>query len=275
MNLGAVITASAGNQGNSNGMSSPACVTDVVGVGATWDFTGGPITFLGCTETSTAPKQTACFSNRSATTDLYGAGAFVTSTGRNGLTSTFGGTSMASPMAAGCAIALRQAAPDSSVAERIAALVQAPTTVTDPVSGRSYPFLDCVDAVDRITANQLPVLSLADASIAEGDGGAGSMAFAITLSKAATGDGVSLSLSTVATAGTGNAATPGSDYLAANAQVIHIPAGQSAASFGVKVLGDGKREADEVFRVRINELVGAEAANSEALGTIVDDDAAR
>ena len=117
-----------------------------MGVGATWDFSGGPVTYLGCTDSSTAPMQPACFSNRSATTDLYAAGAYVTSAGYAGGTSTYGGTSMAAPMVAACAVALKQAAPLASVEQRIEAMKLSPTRVGDPVSGRSYPFLDCMDA---------------------------------------------------------------------------------------------------------------------------------
>ena len=148
---GALVSASAGNQGNSTATSAPACIAAAVNVGATWDFTGGSRTFLGCTETATAPKQPACFANRSATTDLYAAGAFVTAAGFDGTTSTYGGTSQASPMVAACAAALKQAAPASTVAQRVEAMRLAPTRVTDPVSGRSYPFLDCVDALRLVT----------------------------------------------------------------------------------------------------------------------------
>ena len=77
-NLGITVVASSGNAGNSNASSAPACVRDAVGVGATWDFYGGSRTFLGCTESSTMPRQPTCFTNRSTTTDLYAAGAFVT-----------------------------------------------------------------------------------------------------------------------------------------------------------------------------------------------------
>lgn len=145
--VGAVVTVSAGNQGDSQAMSAPACVRNALGVGATWDFHGGAIDFLGCSETSTAPKQTACFSNRSATTDLYAAGAFVTSTGLGGGRSSYGGTSQAAPMAAACAVALRQAAPVATVGQRMDAMKLSMTQVRDPVSGRDYPFLDCLDAV--------------------------------------------------------------------------------------------------------------------------------
>ena len=143
---GAVVTVSNGNQGDSARSAAPACVAKAVGVGATWDFSGGSTTYLGCTETSTAPMQTACFSNRSATTDLYAAGAFVTSAGNTGGTSIYGGTSMAAPMVAACAVALKQAAPIASVEQRIEVMKLSPSRVTDPVSGRSYPFLDCMDA---------------------------------------------------------------------------------------------------------------------------------
>jgi hypothetical protein len=144
---GAVVTVSTGNDHNSSMTEAPACVRNAVGVGATWDFNGGAITFLGCSDASTAPKQTACFSNRSTTTDLYAAGAFVTATGFTGTTSTYGGTSQAAPMVAACAAALKQAAPASTVDQRVEAMRLAPTQVADPVSGHSYPFLDCVDAL--------------------------------------------------------------------------------------------------------------------------------
>lgn len=144
---GAVVTVSSGNQGSSTSTAAPACLRKAVGVGATWDFTGGQATYLGCTESGTAPMQLACFSNRSPTTDLFAAGAFVTSAGYAGGTSTYGGTSMAAPMAAACAVALKQGAPASTVEQRIEAMKLSPEQVNDPVSGRSYPFLDCKDAV--------------------------------------------------------------------------------------------------------------------------------
>lgn len=147
VNLGAVVTASAGNQSNAHAMAMPACIRDVFSAGATWDFSGGPVTAFGCSETSTAPRQPACFSNRSATTDLYAAGAYVTSARNGGGTLTWPGTSFAAPMMAACAIALKQAAPASGPAERMEAMRLSPTRVTDLVSGRQYPFLDCTDAV--------------------------------------------------------------------------------------------------------------------------------
>ena len=145
--LGAVVTASSGNQGNLANMSVPACIRNVVSSAATWDVAGGAVNFLGCTQSATAPRQPTCFSNRSISTDLFAAGAFVRSTGFNGATSTFGGTSQAAPMAAACAVALKQAAPSSTVAQRMEAMTLSSTRIQDSATGRSYPFLDCRDAL--------------------------------------------------------------------------------------------------------------------------------
>lgn len=147
---GAVVTVSTGNAGSSAMTAVPACLHNATGVSATWDFTGGAQTFLGCTDTSTASRKPTCFTNRSTTTDLYAAGAFVTSTGIDGGASTFGGTSQAAPMVAACAIALKQAAPAFTVAQREEAMRLSRTQITDPVSGRSYPFLDCIDALHLV-----------------------------------------------------------------------------------------------------------------------------
>src|SRR5690606_33177344 len=108
---GAVVTVSTGNQGNVQQIQAPACIRDAVSVAATWDSDLGAVDdFLGCSEASTAARKPTCFANRSPTTDLFAAGAFVTSTGRTGGTSVYGGTSQAAPMAAACAVALSQAA---------------------------------------------------------------------------------------------------------------------------------------------------------------------
>src|SRR3546814_12899362 len=105
-------------------MGAPACIRKAVGVAATWDSDLGAVdVFLGCSEATTAARQPTCFSNRSPTTDLFAAGAFVTSTGYTGGTSTYGGTSQAAPLAAACAVALSQAAPVATVAPRMHALV--------------------------------------------------------------------------------------------------------------------------------------------------------
>jgi subtilisin family serine protease len=157
--LGAVVVASSGNQRSLTSMAVPACIGPTFSLAATWDFNGGAVAYLGCTETQTVPMAPTCFSNRSAATDLFAAGAFVTATGLNGGILTIGGTSMAAPMAAACAVALKQVAPLSTVQQRSEAMRLSQTRIDDPASGRQYPFLDCFDAAKLMNptiANPLP-----------------------------------------------------------------------------------------------------------------------
>lgn len=147
---GALVFASAGNQGNADAMSIPACLSGVVGVGATWDRNYESATALGCTDVNAQAAAPTCFSNSSAGTDLYAPGAFITSSGRSGGQSTYAGTSQASPLSAGCAALLRSVVPDASAAQVRAALQASPTRVTDAKNGRSFPLLDCSDALARL-----------------------------------------------------------------------------------------------------------------------------
>ena len=156
---GAVVTVSTGNQGNAQQIQAPACVHNALSVAATWDSDVGAVDdFLGCSEATTAARKPACFSNRSPTTDLFAAGAFVTSTGGTGGTSEYGGTSQAAPMAAACAVALAQAAPTATVAQRMDAMTLSTTRINDPASGRAYPFLDCRDAVALLNPDAIRAL---------------------------------------------------------------------------------------------------------------------
>lgn len=149
--IGATVTASSGNQSSNTSSSSPACIASTIGVGATWDSNVGSATVLGCTDGTTAAKQVTCFSNLGGTLDVMAAGAFVTSTGFNGGTSTFAGTSQAAPMVAACAAALKQARPSATMDQIEAQIKAAPTSVSTPRNGSiSYPFLDCVAAVQAL-----------------------------------------------------------------------------------------------------------------------------
>lgn len=156
---GAVVTVSTGNQGNVQQIQAPACVRNALSVAATWDSDIGTVDdFLGCSEATTAARKPTCFSNRSPTTDLFAAGAFVTSTGYTGGTSVYGGTSQAAPMVAACAVALSQAAPVATVAQRMDAMTLSTTRIDDPASGRVYPFLDCRDAVALLNPDAIRAL---------------------------------------------------------------------------------------------------------------------
>ena len=90
-----------GNDGYSNQISAPACISSAIAVGSTLD---------------TADSR-SYFSNNSLALDLYAPGSGITSSVPGGGFEEWDGTSMATPHVAGAWAVLRQAAPDASVAE--------------------------------------------------------------------------------------------------------------------------------------------------------------
>lgn len=147
---GTMVFASSGNQASNTSMSAPACVERVISVGAVWDSNVGSVTVLGCTDSTTAADKVTCFSNDNATTDLFAPGAPTTSTGLAGATSTYYGTSQASPLAAACAADIIHAYPLARKAHIEHALQLSPTLVTDSGNGLSFPRVDCFHALNLV-----------------------------------------------------------------------------------------------------------------------------
>lgn len=112
-------------------------------------------------------------------------------------------------------------------------------------------------------------LSIADASVVEGDAGNTAMEFTITLDEAATTD-VTFDFNTEAL--TGNAEA-GVDYVGTAVSPVTIAAGDTSVTVTVDVIGDLGIEDDETFGVTIsNASANATITNATATGTIIDDD---
>lgn len=120
--------------------------------------------------------------------------------------------------------------------------------------------------------DSLPALTIGDVLVAEGNSGARIATFYVSLSTPAPNGGVSFNIATSNVSSNGNAATANIDFAAVNSQAMTIPAGQTSASFGVKILGDTSVESNEIFNVSVSNLSGATVAKSEAIGTIINDD---
>ncbi len=157
---GTVLTASAGNQGNPTSVSMPACLSNVLGIGAVWDSSMSDQEFLDCIDTDISADLPTCFSNSGDNIALYAPGAYTTSTDQHSDTgaSFWGGTSQAAPLVAACVADLLQLRPMATPAQIGAALAATPTHVTDPKNQRSFPRLDCMAsalALDTIFRNGL------------------------------------------------------------------------------------------------------------------------
>jgi subtilisin family serine protease len=123
----------AGNSGTKNSLYIPACITDGISVGATYDANIGSVSGwkVTCTDSTTKADQVACWSSSDNTLDLLAPGARITSTGRGGGLSNYMGTSQATPHAVGEAALLWQALPNLTVDELENRMKLTGTMVTD------------------------------------------------------------------------------------------------------------------------------------------------
>ncbi|WP_273455061.1 Calx-beta domain-containing protein, partial [Nevskia ramosa] len=112
----------------------------------------------------------------------------------------------------------------------------------------------------------LPSVSIADASISEGNSGTTNLSFTVSLSSAAS------SVVTVPyTTADGTATTADNDYVAGSG-TVSFPAGSTSQTLNVSINGDTKFESDETFVVNLGAPSGAALGRGQAVGTIVNDD---
>ena len=116
-----------------------------------------------------------------------------------------------------------------------------------------------------ITAATPPSVSIADASLTEGNSGTSNMAFTVALSKASTAP------VTVYAATSNGTATAGSDYIA-DSGTLTFAAGETSKTITVAVTGDTAVEPDETFTVTLSNPTGATLARAVATGTILNED---
>ncbi len=115
---GIATVVAAGNDGSTDQLSAPACVSTAVSVGAT-----------------TKDDQVAYFSNVAPFLSLFAPGDEIISSFPGGGFEFASGTSMASPHVAGTWAVLKQAAPVASVDSILEALTGTGTMITDPRAG--------------------------------------------------------------------------------------------------------------------------------------------
>jgi subtilisin len=118
ISVGIATVAASGNSGSKNSISTPGCISSSVSVGATTDA-----------------DSVASFSNVADFLDLLAPGSSITSSVPGGGTSTWNGTSMATPHVAGAWAVLKQKSPSASVDTVLAALRDTGTPVDDGRSG--------------------------------------------------------------------------------------------------------------------------------------------
>lgn len=132
----------AGNEGRSNAVDVPACISHAVSVGAT--------TALGATE------RLSDFSNRSAQLDLLAPGEGIYSSLPNNRFGTESGTSMATPHVAGAWAVLKSYAATVENETLLETVITSGVPITDTATGRVYARIQLDAAIHSLTADTSP-----------------------------------------------------------------------------------------------------------------------
>jgi len=127
--IGVASVVASGNDGATNAIAAPACVSTAVGVGAT-----------------TKADSLAYYSNIASFLPLLAPGDSITSSTPGGIYQAFSGTSMAAPHVAGTWGIIKQALPQATVSTILTAL----RTTGAPITGTGLPFLPPGPTVPRI-----------------------------------------------------------------------------------------------------------------------------
>ncbi|GAP17218.1 S8 family peptidase [Levilinea saccharolytica] len=121
-----------GNDGFTDGMGSPSCISSAVAVGATDKF-----------------DYVASFSNYDSMLKLLAPGVDIYSSVPGNAYDSYDGTSMATPHVAGAWAVYRQARPSASVSEALGAFRSTGKKITDWRNGKKTPRLDLAGAVGK------------------------------------------------------------------------------------------------------------------------------
>ena len=146
------------------------------------------------------------------------------------------------------------------VAADVGATLKVAATFTDDDGTQ-----ETVESAETATVEAVPALSIADASVDEGDSGSTTLDFTVTL------DPVATKTVTVDWATSDGTATAGTDYTAGNG-TLTFNSGDSSRTVSVTVAGDDVDEPNETFTVTLSGESGATIEDGAATGTITDDD---
>jgi len=111
-----------------------------------------------------------------------------------------------------------------------------------------------------------PTIGITDASVAEGNSGTKLMQFTVFLSRVS-GQEVRVNYATA----NSSATTSDNDYVAKSGTLVFAP-GQTSKTITVSIKGDTKKESDEKFYVNLSSAIGGTIADSQGVGTILNDD---
>jgi subtilisin family serine protease len=239
-----------GNEGEGSRISAPACAPDAVSVGSTGDGSGGATV-----------DEVSFFTNSATFLSLLAPGSVINSSIPGGGFAAFSGTSMAAPHVSGAFAILKQAAPNATVSQMLAALQSSGQPVFDPLNGLTKPRIRILDALAQLPAVQFsaPTYTVDESN----------RRTTITVNRS----GVAVGTLTVNYAISAGTATSGSDFTARTGR-LRFTASQTTKTFTVSIKNDTISEADETVNLALSDPVGGLlGSQSTAILTVTDNDA--
>jgi subtilisin family serine protease len=178
---GVIPVVSAGNDGCSNGIAFPACISSALAVGAVFDarICTGPFPNnctleyddIGCDgaahtcSSDTGADRIACYSDSGDKLDVWAPAGCAAAPARGGGTDAcFDGTSAAAPYASGVAALLAQAFPSASAETLRNTLRDTGRPITDDRNGITRGRIDALEALSTLQACTAPATPLGLAS---------------------------------------------------------------------------------------------------------------
>jgi subtilisin family serine protease len=146
LSVGIATVISSGNEGYSDGLSSPACISSAVSVGATTDS-----------------DTVASYSNSASFLDILAPGSSIYSSVPGTTYQSWNGTSMAAPHVAGTWALMKQQSPTASVSDILTKLQNTGVMITDSKNGITKPRIQ-VDLAMNLTLDAPTGLSAVENS---------------------------------------------------------------------------------------------------------------
>lgn len=139
-----------GNNGYTNAMSAPGCISTAVSVGATYATTGFDNSCLSFGLGTSSADEIACYSNSASFLNLLAPGGGIYASVLNNTYEYKGGTSMATPHVAGAWAVMKQKFPSASVTDILNAFISTGTSITDPRNSITKPRINLASALGAI-----------------------------------------------------------------------------------------------------------------------------
>jgi subtilisin len=137
--VGIATVIAAGNDGFTNALNAPGCISTAISVGSTDDGSLG-----------TVADAVSSFSNSASFLSLLAPGRWILSSIPGDLFANIAGTSMATPHVAGTWAVLKQAKPSATVTEVLTALQNTGVRITDPRNGLTRSRIRVFDALHAL-----------------------------------------------------------------------------------------------------------------------------